>query len=261
MTDLTIRTLEDKTSSARRYSIQLLTRLVETHPFGALHGGTLNLPQWQERYDMISAELEKVDTQEMEKARQDAGMEGSDEEDSDGEGDVEGDEDEPATLAEERTQQTPGSSPKIKKERKPRPSQIDIAAVQAEQSALDPQEIMRLRLTKKYYTDALHFINQIEGAIPTLCQLLASTSKSEVLESMKFFRTAYEYDIESSERGIKQMLHLIWTKDNNATTEEGMEGRTVRGNLIDVYRTLYFDVVPDLTPKQQVNRITKNMIE
>lgn len=270
MTDLTIRTLEDKTSSARRYSIQLLTRLLETHPFGALHGGTLNLPQWQERYDKVSAELEKVDTQEMEKARRDAGMEESDEEDDQGEEAKEGDEpteendeeaaeDEEEETQEEETLKTP--PPKVKKEKKPRPSQIDIAAVEAEQSALDPQEIMRLRLTKKYYTDALQFINQIEGAIPTLCQLLASTSKSEVLESMKFFRTAYEYDIESSEKGIKQMLHLIWTKDNNATTEEGMEGRTVRGNLIDVYRTLYFDVVPDLTPKQQVNRITKNMIE
>lgn len=263
MTDLTVRTLEDKTSSARRYSIQLLTRLLETHPFGALHGGTLNLSQWQERYDKVSAELEKVDTQEMEKARRDAGIEDSEDED-DSQQDKEQEEDADATeeaTGEQETQETPASSPKAKKEKKPRPSQIDIAAVEAEQSSLDPQEIMRLRLTKKYYTDALHFINQIEGAIPTLCQLLASTSKSEVLESMKFFRTAYEYDIESAEKGIKQMLHLIWTKDNNVSTEEGMEGRTVRGNLIDVYRTLYFDVVPDLTPKQQVNRITKNMIE
>jgi condensin complex subunit 1 len=91
-----------------------------------------------------------------------------------------------------------------------------------------------------------------------------STSKSEVLEAMRFFRTAYEYNISSAESGIKTMLHLIWTKDNNSTaasTEEGIDGRSIKGNLIDVYRSLYFDVVPDLSPKQQVSRIAKNMIE
>lgn len=270
MTDLTIRTLEDKTSSARRYSIQLLCKLLETHPFGSLHGGTLNLPEWQERYENISAELEKIDTHEMEKARQDAGMDDEEDEESqdkEGEGDEAGDEaggEEEAEKEQEDGDEdaSPDATPKVKKEKKkPRPSQIDLAAVQAEQASLDPQMIMRLRLTKKYYADALRFINQIENAIPTLCQLLVSTNKSEALESMRFFRTAYEYNVASAEQGIKTMLHLIWTKDNNSTTDDGTELRSIRGNLIDVYRSLYFDVVPDLTPKQQVNRIAKNMIE
>lgn len=262
MTELTIRTLADKTSSARRYSIQLLCRLLETHPFGALHGGTLNLPEWQERYEKLCAELDKVDTHEMEKARQDAGMDEEDESEGEGADRDGGDEDE----ADEDGEDGEDASPKPKKKArksgaKPRPSQIDLAAVQAEQASLDPETIMRLRLTKKYYSDALKFINQIEGAIPTLCELLVSTNKSEVLEAMRFFRTAYEYNVESSEQGIKTMLHLIWTKDNNATTEDGTDGRSIRGNLIDVYRSLYFDVVPDLAPKQQVNRIAKNMLE
>lgn len=275
--ELTIRTLEDKTSSARRYAIQLLCKLLETHPFGALHGGTLNLPEWQERYDKVCAELEKVDTQEMEKARRDAGMDDEDsDEDSDeeeeeaAEEDAEEDEeaDDDDHEGDEDAEETEGTpKPKAKKvkkekkERKPRKSQIDMAAVEAEQSSLDAEAVMRLRLTKKYYSDALRFINQIESSIPTLCQLLVSTNKTEVLESMRFFRTAYEYNIASSEQGIKTMLHLIWTKDVNATTEEGTETRSIRGNLIEVYRSLYFDVVPDLTPKQQVNRIAKNMIE
>ena len=278
ITELTIRTLEDKTSSARRYSIQLLCKLLETHPFGALHGGTLNLEEWQERYDKVCEELQKVDTIEMEKARRDADM--SDEEDSDKEEEAQdnekGDEDgangekeqdetqaneedgEPSSPTKDsETQET--TSPKRKK---PRVSAADLAAVSAEQSHLDPALITKLRLTKKYYSDALKFIKQIESAIPTLCQLLVSTTKTEVLESMRFFRTAYEYNISSADVGIKTMLHLIWTKDNNSTSsEEGMDGRGVRASLIEVYRSLYFDVVPDLAPKQQVNRIAKNMIE
>jgi len=201
----------------------------------------------------------------MEKARRDAGMD-DEEEDEEMEEDKEEDEDEEEGQEDEDVDMendgTPVKVKKEKKEKKPRKSQLNIAAIEAEQSTLDPQAIVTLRLTKKYYTDALRFINQIETAIPTLCQLLVSTNKSEVLESMRFFRTAYEYDIASAEQGIKTMLHLIWTKDNNTiSTEEGMDTRSIRGNLIDVYRSLYFDVVPDLTPKQQVNRIAKNMIE
>jgi condensin complex subunit 1 len=272
--DLTIRSLEDKTSSVRRYSIQLLCKLLETHPFAAGHGGTLNLPEWQERYEKLCAELEKIDTQEMEKARRDAGMdeeedesddEDKEEDDEDMDEDDDDEEDEEMDVDDEDNDGSP--KPNVKEEKKekkkPRKSQLNIAAIEAEQSTLDPQAIMTLRLTKKYYNDALRFINQIESSIPTLCQLLVSTNKTEVLESMRFFRTAYEYNIASAEQGIKTMLHLIWTKDNNTiSTEDGsMDTRSIRGNLIDVYRSLYFDVVPDLSPKQQVNRIAKNMIE
>ncbi|WVQ81007.1 hypothetical protein IAT38_003114 [Cryptococcus sp. DSM 104549] len=281
ITELTIRTLEDKTSSARRYAIQLLCKLLETHPFGALHGGTLNLEEWQERYDKIAEELKKVDAHELEKAKRDVGMaegeEGDEEEKEEGDADKEG-EDEEAVVEEEDVEQegekdgeedgegaADGEStprPKKTQERKPRKSQLDVSGLQSEQTSLDPTLINTLRLTKKYYADALRFINQIESAIPTLCQLLVSTTKTEVLEAMRFFRVAYEYDITSADQGIKTMLHLIWTKDNNATAgDENAEGKGIRGSLIECYRSLYFDVVPDLAPKQQVNRIAKNMIE
>jgi condensin complex subunit 1 len=57
------------------------------------------------------------------------------------------------------------------------------------------------------------------------------------------------------------MLHLIWSKDINATSEDGKELKGVRARLLECYRSLYFDPLPDLEPKQQVNRIAKNMIE
>lgn len=57
------------------------------------------------------------------------------------------------------------------------------------------------------------------------------------------------------------MLHLIWSKDNSATSEDGKELKGVRSRLLECYRSLYFDPIPDLEPKQQVNRIAKNMIE
>jgi condensin complex subunit 1 len=247
--------------------------LLETHPFGALHGGTLNLAEWQERYDQVSKELEKVDTIEMEKARRDAGVaESGDEGEEDPSKEVNGEEedvDSQETVKNEDGTSTPG--PK-KSKRKPRISSADLAAVSAEQNSLDPALIQQLRLTKKYYSDALKFITQIENAVPTLCQLLVSTTKSEVLESMRFFRMAYEYNLAGAEVGIKTMLHLIWTKDNTGVgsgvgeagpegTAAGVDGRGIRAVLVESYKSLYFDVVPDLSAKQQVNRIAKNMIE
>ena len=64
--------------------------------------------------------------------------------------------------------------------------------------------------------------------------------------------------------GIKKMLHLIWHKDNNSSTaEDGKEQKGIRSQLLECYRKLYFDPLPDTTleAKAQVNRITKNMIE
>jgi condensin complex subunit 1 len=44
-------------------------------------------------------------------------------------------------------------------------------------------------------------------------------------------------------------------------SEDGKEVKGVRSRLLECYRNLYFDALPDLEPMQQVNRIAKNMIE
>lgn len=232
-----------------------------------MHGGTLNLPEWQERYDQVVKELEKVDAIELEKAKRDLGVEddedGGEAETGEGASETgEGDEDDADDGRDTE------ATPKPKSKKKPRRSQLDIAPLEAEVSTLDPELVQRLRLTKKYYADCLAFMHQLERATPLLCTLLVSTTKSEVLESIRYFRTAYEYNVQGAEMGIKKMLHLIWTKDNNAptTAAPGAEGeqvdeRSIKGQLIETYKSLYFDAVDGLNGKQQVSRIAKNMIE
>jgi condensin complex subunit 1 len=187
--------------------------------------------------------------------------------------------DEPSMSVDEEGNET---SPKKKRSKLgPRKSQLDVAALSNEQealAALESNEILHLRLRKKYYAEALNFIRQIEGAMETMCKLLGSTNKPEVLEAMEFFRVAHEYKFESAmvcsrffgsvccciytlQMGIKKMLHLIWSKDNTSSTEDGKEVKGVRSRLLECYRNLYFEVVPDMSPKEQVNRITKNMVE
>ena len=57
------------------------------------------------------------------------------------------------------------------------------------------------------------------------------------------------------------MLHLVWSKDNSSTSEDGKELKGIRSRLLECYRSIYFDPIADADAKQQINRITKNMIE
>jgi condensin complex subunit 1 len=57
------------------------------------------------------------------------------------------------------------------------------------------------------------------------------------------------------------MIHLIWVKDNNAVSEDGKELKGVRSRLLECYQQLFFTPTPGLEPKDQVNKIAKNIIE
>lgn len=64
---LAVRSLQDKSSLVRRNAVRLMSRLVLTHPFGALHGTQLTLSVWQKRLEEAEKELtdlEPADTTE-----------------------------------------------------------------------------------------------------------------------------------------------------------------------------------------------------
>ncbi|KAF8137642.1 non-SMC mitotic condensation complex subunit 1-domain-containing protein [Boletus edulis] len=184
------------------------------------------------------------------------------EEDDDGM-DIDGQRDEDLDSIMDEDEEQPRRK-KRKGKKKARNSTVNLAAMTSEQealAALESNEVLHLRLRKKYYSEALSFIKTIESSIDSVIQLLGSTNKAEVLEAMEFFRVTSQYEFQTAEVGIKRMLHLIWSKDNNQTSEDGKELKGVRSRLLECYRNLYFDALPDMEPKQQVNRISKNMIE
>jgi condensin complex subunit 1 len=117
------------------------------------------------------------------------------------------DEAEPS-RAEEGEGEGEGSSSKQKTGRK---SELDMAALTDEQAALaalESNQLLHLRLRKRYYSEALNFIRQVEEAAQLIFQLLGSTHKTEVLESMEFFRVAHEYQLDSAEVS-DEMLYFI----------------------------------------------------
>jgi condensin complex subunit 1 len=125
------------------------------------------------------------------------------------------DEPEPSEAGEgERTgevdgdEEEDGTTPKSKGKKSGRKSELDMAALTDEQAALaalESDQLLHLRLRKRYYSEALNFIRQVEEAAQTIFKLLGSTHKSEVLESMEFFRVAREYQLESAEVSLETL--------------------------------------------------------
>ena len=123
-------------------------------------------------------------------------MEVDGEEEDNNQSEVDGD-----VLMEEGEGDAEAAQPKRKK-KKGRKSQLNMEALQTEAEAiaiLDSNEMLHLKLRKRYYAEGLNFIRQIEQGMKIVEQLLASTNKPEVLEAMEFYRVAHEYQFDGAE--------------------------------------------------------------
>ncbi|UZJ56124.1 hypothetical protein CBS101457_005444 [Exobasidium rhododendri] len=278
LVDLSVQSLSDKSSSVRKTAIGLLTRLILTHPYGLLHGGELDVVEWTKRLEAIDEQLREFDgvldmpgeeketdqtltADQMQVDEEGEGEEGEDEDEDEDATMAQGEEDDEDDEDDDDETPKPKQSKQQQQQKKPRTS-VDVNALAAKLSTADAEKVVRLRLTRRYYVDAIAFIDILAAAIPHLSQLLVSTSKAEVLESMEFFRVAHEYKVPGANVGIRRMIHLIWSKDNNSlVTEDGKELKGIKSRLIEVYRSLYFEPLPTLSARDNVNRIARNLVE
>jgi condensin complex subunit 1 len=132
-----------------------------------------------------------------------------DEEQEGDEDDEEEDEDMDGSNADKSDDEDGTPKPRKKqpgeKKKRPRKSELNLAALTSEQAALaalNANEINKLRLQKRYYSEGLDFIRWINQAMELISSLLGSLNKAEVLDSMDFFRIVYQYEFEGSEVGI-----------------------------------------------------------
>ncbi|KAK2035669.1 hypothetical protein LX32DRAFT_550441 [Colletotrichum zoysiae] len=230
--EMACRSLEDKSSHVRRNAIKLLAALIKTHPFTVMHGAQLNRKDWQARLDKVDEELNALQPPE--------GAPGL------GEGAANTTVDN--ELLDEATQieQSP---------QKPMTDEQKFEAVRkAREEAATSEAIEKLTLTRRYYTEALKFIDVLHQATGTVCQLLGSRNKSEVIEAMDYFEVGDAYNIEQNKVGIRRMLRLIWTKGNSD------EGKGVQSHLIDVYKRLFFEAPDSFSSNDAANFIARNMI-
>ncbi|EIT77906.1 chromosome condensation complex Condensin, subunit D2 [Aspergillus flavus] len=231
--ELAARSLEDKSSNVRRNAIKLLSKLVSTHPFSIMHGGQLSYKEWMARLDAVDAELNSLRPPET------PGFDGGEASHVDSE------------LLDDATQmpdESPSKAPRMTEEEKA--AAVKRAAEQAATSEL----LARLQLTRKYYNEAIRFIEVLHTASGVVTQLLSSRNKSEAIEAMDFFVVLDAYKVETSRSGIRRMLRLIWTKGNSD------EGKGVQTHLIDCYKGLFFEAPDSFSPNDAANYVARNMI-
>jgi condensin complex subunit 1 len=228
----------------RRNAIKLLTKLINTHPFRALHEGTLKRSDWEQRLarteEQLNALLKPVEAT----PAKEPGNETVDPE-----------------LLDDATVMPDASDNEEDGEKEDGAAAAAAAAdrSQLEEVAARPpqdnsEEITRLQLTRKYYVECLKFIDTIHAASEIVMQLLSAKNKSEIIEAMDFFKTLDVHKMETAKAGIRRMLRLIWTKGNSD------EGKGVQTHLIDTYKDLFFDAPDGFSENESANYIARNMI-
>jgi condensin complex subunit 1 len=229
--DLATRSLEDKSSNVRRNAMKLLGRLVSTHPFAVMHGGLLNYTEWNERLEACENELQSI------KPPAETGLT----EHAEGEKTVD------EALLDDATQMQEDAPPMTEEQQM-------AAFEKAQQDAATAEALSKLQLTRRYYIEAIKFIETLQEAGPHVNQLLASKNKSEVIEAMDFLVVADAYSIEAAKSGIRRMLRLIWTKGNSD------EGKGVQTHLIECYKGLFFHAPDNFSANDAANYVARNMI-
>ncbi|PYI10486.1 condensin complex component cnd1 [Aspergillus sclerotiicarbonarius CBS 121057] len=231
--ELAARSLEDKSSNVRRNAIRLLAKLVSTHPFSVMHGGQLSHKEWTVRLDAVDAELNALRPPET------PGFDGAEASHVD------------SALLDDATQmpeESPSKASGLTEEEKA------VAIKKAAEQAATSELLTRLQLTRKYYNEAIRFIEVLHSSSDLVAQLLSSRNKSEAIEAMDFFVVLDAYKVETSRSGIRRMLRLIWTKGNSD------EGKGVQTHLIDCYKGLFFEAPDSFSPNDAANYIARNMI-
>ena len=63
-----------------------------------------------------------------------------------------------------------------------------------------------------------------------VCRLLGSQVNSDVHESIEFVVIAYEFGLNNVLLGVRRMLSLVWSKDND-----------IKNKVVDAYTRLYLN--------------------
>jgi hypothetical protein len=94
----------------------------------------------------------------------------------------------------------------------------------------------------KFLESAVNFIEQIHSAIPIACQLLGSKNTSDITEAIDFFVTAFSFNIQAAQDGVRKMLMLIWSGEP-----------AVKEKVIDAFYQLYVN-------KDDSKKVARNLI-
>lgn len=241
--ELTKGRLYDKASNVRRNAIRTLSLLVNNHPYATQkRERTLNMEKLTAARQEVQTFLESQEKH-LHDVLQEAGV--TLEPNLPAEVPGEGDEDAEMEVEKPSSQQVEITL------RSPTTPEQSQAVVKAQQ--LQERLIPAFQKILTGIDDAIRFAQQMDLAVPVMCELLASKAKSEVLEAMDFFVTLQRSGLESAREGLRRMIHLVWNKDAN-----NEEGKTVKSSLMECFHQVYIASSDGETDK--ISHIVKNLI-
>lgn len=228
VTSIAIGRLEDKSSLVRKEALRLLGCLMLHNPFGpalpadrfdaslAVHKAMLEAVMPSETSDDMSQSVQ-VTTAGEEQAPSDKhkNKKGQGEgEESDADDDANGmDIDD---MSEEETE----VGPKVVKEGQDSGTEPTAAAAATQQpAAKTPAEVgwdgtvEELQALVASLELAVEFARSLAGCMPTLVQLLASSSVSDVQESIALLLTCKQFEVAGAPEAIRKMLPLVFARD------------------------------------------------
>ncbi|KAL5262314.1 hypothetical protein ACHWQZ_G007890 [Mnemiopsis leidyi] len=133
------------------------------------------------------------------------------------------------------------------------PPPADVAMETEDAMETDPETARKMEMIQKqdlivqYLRDCVTFTEQMHRVIVLVSQLLASKSASDVLESVDFLVSAYEFGLKASELGIRKMLVLVFNPDQN-----------VKEAVVNAYIRLY--IKPISGKKSSPETVAKNLM-
>ncbi|XP_018015695.1 condensin complex subunit 1 isoform X2 [Hyalella azteca] len=92
----------------------------------------------------------------------------------------------------------------------------------------ESEEVTKQRKLVTYLKDSVGFAKQLAVALPLVAQLLCSKLVSDSLEAIKFFVTSFEFGVLDAMSGVREMLVLVWSQEQQ-----------VQSAVVEAYRQLY----------------------
>jgi len=76
-------------------------------------------------------------------------------------------------------------------------------------------ELAQQDQTVQFLEDCITFSEIITNALPKLKEMLMSKTSSDVFETIELFSSAYQFNIKGTESGLREMLALVWSHDDD----------------------------------------------
>ena len=128
----------------------------------------------------------------------------------------------------------------------------------------------------RYFKAALEYVAEVHLLVEQAMELLTSRVKSDVVEAVVLLTVASECGVEAAEPGVRQMVHLIWSKDESSSSSSSSStaaaapgpadepasqepARSLREHLMQAYKTLFLTADPSVPPKEQAQQVSRNL--